>query len=721
MNGFDSTVQTLSGVKTLTDGNGCDISNGVVNCKQLFVNGVGISSNGTETVITVKGDKGDQGNPGQDAQQCTVQVGTTTLLQPGSTPTVTNSGTNINSIFNFGIPIGQQGIQGIIGPTGASLIGPTGSQGIIGPTGASLIGPTGSQGIIGPTGASLIGPTGSQGIQGTSQNFNVEPITILNPIDEGYVNDIQTYSSASGINHKLYFGIPRGESVYPNTTHTATALPFFQAPTVSIESVDDINGDKKLTFNFGIPRGEYGKDGSDGKDGKDGSDGKDGKDGSDATFDIVGIGLQIADAIFTNAQFTALGTRIALLEAWRLIVTPIITELQTNVTTLIEKTTEMSYFPAFGTYFETLNIWDGTDIKTKLLSNGLSEFTNTMRFKENNNTNITLSTNGNITSNGLVTSASFACDGVNIHTVNDVHQMDTTNTFILKTGAEENIILNPNGSSRFRGDMTFYDTDNDESILINNNGDVFFKGHMTIGDGVALTNENHVERISLNADGSSSFDGNMTIGHVWTNSKLNVYTDISVIEAKLVLKEIIGTNQGQDTYKENIILNNDGTSSFHGNMTIGTEANNNNLNVNGKTTLSALGDNNDILIVKNSFGMSVLQIANNQDLKVNSGMEVGIMGSDQNLIINCTTQINKNTVIGTQANNKSLTINGDLTVYGNIRCTGNLRCTGTGHFDNFICDNDTRLHQTPDRDIEVGSFFNQITSEFDNFIADINI
>jgi hypothetical protein len=267
--------------------------------------------------------------------------------------------------------------------------------------------------------------------------------------------------------------------------------------------------------------------------------------------------------------------------------------------------------------------------------------------------------------------------------------------------------------------MTFYDTDDVESVLINNNGDAFFKGHMTIGDGIVLTNENHVERISLNADGSSSFDGNMTIGHVWTGSKLNVYTDTSVIEAKLVIKEIIGTNEGQETYKENIILNNDGSSVFNGDMIIGTDLNNKNLNVNGKTTLTALGEENDIFIVKNGFGMNVLEIANNQDVKVLSGMEIGTANGEQNVIINCDTQINENVIVGTQANPKSLTIYGDLTIHGNFRCYGNMRVYGTGHFDNLIVVDDVRMPQVADRDIEVGSFFNQITEEFDNFIADI--
>ena len=530
MNGFDSTVETLSGVKTITDGNGTEISDGVINCKELFVNGVSISSNGTDTVITVKGDKGDPGATGPQGEQgptgatgpagptgptgptgpagptgatgatgwtgATGATGATGPAGPAGPQGVKgdNGDQGIQGIQGLkgdqglkgeqGVKgdNGDQGIQGIQGLTGAT--GATGPQGIQGEKGDQGIqGIQGIQGLTGATGAT--GPQGIQGIQGTSESFNVEPITVLNPIDAGYVNDVETYSSASGIHHKLYFGIPRGGSVYPNTAHTASSLPFFRDPTVTIQSVDDANGDKKLTFNFGIPKGEYGDKGDKGDKGDQGDQGEKGDKGdagSNAVFDIVGIGAQIANAIFTNAQFTALGTRISLLEAWRLVVTPIITELQTNVTTLIEKTSEMSYFPAFGTYFETLKIWDGTDIKTTLLSNGLSEFTNTMRFKENDNTNITLSTNGNISTNGLISPASFACDGVNIHTVNDVHQMDTTNKFILKSGITENIILNPDGTSRFKNDMTIVDDLHNTSIVLKSDGTSTFKNTLKCND-----------------------------------------------------------------------------------------------------------------------------------------------------------------------------------------------------------------------------------------------
>lgn len=86
-----------------------------------------------------------------DNLQVTVEAGTATLLGEGEPPTVTNSGTARNAIFDFGIAAAAKGDTGDTGATGA--------QGATGVTGAQ--GDQGDTGDTGPTGA-----TGSQGIQG---------------------------------------------------------------------------------------------------------------------------------------------------------------------------------------------------------------------------------------------------------------------------------------------------------------------------------------------------------------------------------------------------------------------------------------------------------------------------------------------------------------------------------------------------------------------------
>ena len=62
-----------------------------------------------------KGDKGDTGAPGQAA---TVAVGTVTSLPVGSEPTVTNSGTSMSAVLNFGLVQGEKGETGDRGETG---------------------------------------------------------------------------------------------------------------------------------------------------------------------------------------------------------------------------------------------------------------------------------------------------------------------------------------------------------------------------------------------------------------------------------------------------------------------------------------------------------------------------------------------------------------------------------------------------------------------------
>lgn len=73
-----------------------------------------------------RGDKGDQGDPGAQGipgtagAAATINVGTTTTGAAGSSASVTNSGTTSAAVFNFTIPRGDQGIQGVPGTSGAA-------------------------------------------------------------------------------------------------------------------------------------------------------------------------------------------------------------------------------------------------------------------------------------------------------------------------------------------------------------------------------------------------------------------------------------------------------------------------------------------------------------------------------------------------------------------------------------------------------------------------
>ena len=109
--------------------------------------------------LVVIGPTGPQG-------PATITVGTTTTGAPGTNASVTNSGTNQNTILNFRIPAGPTGPQGPQGPTGPA--GPQGQQGVQG-----LAGPAGPQG---PTGPAAVSPTNTYGrkYDTTENNITLE-------------------------------------------------------------------------------------------------------------------------------------------------------------------------------------------------------------------------------------------------------------------------------------------------------------------------------------------------------------------------------------------------------------------------------------------------------------------------------------------------------------------------------------------------------------------
>jgi hypothetical protein len=105
----------------------------------------------------------------------TVAVGTTTTGSPGSSAAVTNAGTSSAAVFNFTVPRGDVGATGATGSTG-----PTGAQGpaatiAAGTTTTGAPGTTASVTNSGTSGAAVfdftiprgdVGATGAQGIQG---------------------------------------------------------------------------------------------------------------------------------------------------------------------------------------------------------------------------------------------------------------------------------------------------------------------------------------------------------------------------------------------------------------------------------------------------------------------------------------------------------------------------------------------------------------------------
>lgn len=87
---------------------------------------------GIQGITGPTGPQGIRGATGADGAAATVAIGTVTTAQPGAQAEVTNSGTPSAAVFDFVIPQGATGPQGIRGATG-----PQGIQGATGPTGST--------------------------------------------------------------------------------------------------------------------------------------------------------------------------------------------------------------------------------------------------------------------------------------------------------------------------------------------------------------------------------------------------------------------------------------------------------------------------------------------------------------------------------------------------------------------------------------------------------
>lgn len=178
------------------------------------------------------GPQGPQGLPGQDGtdgQNATITIGQTSTLAPGSQATVTNVGTDTNAVLNFGIPEGQQGIQGIQGEPGinaqAYVTQNTGSATITiedadGTTTATVY--DGTDGTNGTDGFSPIATvtqnTGSATISITDQNgtttatvYDGTPGTIPNDATltiQKNGSDVATFTANSSTNTTANITVP---------------------------------------------------------------------------------------------------------------------------------------------------------------------------------------------------------------------------------------------------------------------------------------------------------------------------------------------------------------------------------------------------------------------------------------------------------------------------------------------------------------------------------
>jgi len=140
----------------------------------------------------------------------TITLGTVSTGNPGTSVSITNTGTPTAPLFNFTIPRGDVGPQGLKGDTG--LTGPKGDTGDTGPAGI--------QGPKGDTGAA--GTNGTDGTNGLAATISVGTVTTGAAGSTAIVTNAGTSSAAV-----LNFTIPRGAdgtsgSSFSGTTDSVT-------------------------------------------------------------------------------------------------------------------------------------------------------------------------------------------------------------------------------------------------------------------------------------------------------------------------------------------------------------------------------------------------------------------------------------------------------------------------------------------------------------------
>jgi len=137
----------------------------------------------------------------------TITLGTVSTGNPGTSASITNTGTPTAALFNFIIPrgdVGPQGLKGDTGSTGATgATGATGPQGLKGDTGATgATGPQGERGLTGATGPQgergLTGATGPQGPAGSgSSTFSGTTDAITEGSNNLYFTDARAISATN--------------------------------------------------------------------------------------------------------------------------------------------------------------------------------------------------------------------------------------------------------------------------------------------------------------------------------------------------------------------------------------------------------------------------------------------------------------------------------------------------------------------------------------------
>jgi hypothetical protein len=370
---------------------------------QLYISTAGLPNANPSRITLIFMTNGITGPQGLSSS---VTIGSTSTLTAGSSATVTNVGTSLNPIFNFGIPCGIQG-NSITGAQGASSnisIGSTstltaGSSATVTNVGTSL-NPIFNFGI--PQGIQGNSITGAQG---ASSNITIGSISTLS----AGLNATVTNTGTS-LNPIFNFGIPKGESItgtngIDGQSSSITIGTTTNLASGSIAYVTNVGTSLNPILNFGLVSG---KDGKDGKDGSVGSIGHTGSTGSTGPAGPAGSnGMSITD-ILADVTIAALVVDVTALNLYCFTTLPPIlaaydlnfiaidanlSTLNIDVPALKVKTTDMSYGLTSTNFARSVTIGSLIDFNStngKIICNNLQL------------DNLTIDSNGNINTTGNI-------------------------------------------------------------------------------------------------------------------------------------------------------------------------------------------------------------------------------------------------------------------------------------------------------------------------------
>lgn len=181
---------------------------------------------GTTTALIRNGERGERGEQGERGESAlTFSVGTVT---EGEEVSVTNAGTDSDIVLDFVIPRGSDGAQGIQGPAG----------------------PEGQQGIQGPAGADGFSPTVE-----VTENTNGHTVTIT---DKDGLHSFEVTNGTDGQNGQ------NGENGQNGSDGAAATISIGNVETLPAGSsayVVNTGNENSAVFDFGIPKGDTGKQG----------------------------------------------------------------------------------------------------------------------------------------------------------------------------------------------------------------------------------------------------------------------------------------------------------------------------------------------------------------------------------------------------------------------------------------------------------------------------